>query len=422
LKQNNKYVGFSLRIVATFLDVFVYYSLLALIYSFYPDKYEFFLLYDAGDPALYLMIYGGLFVLVIFDQVFGPVIFGRTFSRWICGYKILNKSGQNPTLWQSTKRYFSIIIFELFFLGLITFISSMIRNDKAAIHDIIAGTNAMYPNKQQGLKKIRLSLAVFVVMLSMIYLFVNISYAAYKIFVEPQEKSASDNNIYPNILYKEKNGSTDFVSIYGVDLFSTNEVDSYSICNNSSNQNTKLVDLLINNEKFTIEIQKSKGSVPIIEKNLLFEAADNSIGYFERSVNILNYYPFHSKINLTAERVVSYSTPQFSVFSPIENFAYILGKISFVISFPGAGFVDKTNVEMYSIIGEDFYIYTNLVHNEKLAGLTINFFQDNEIVQIDIFSDKKSNSKQSYEIINMINSNLAPSLVKEDIVGQCRSD
>jgi hypothetical protein len=77
---------------------------------------------------------------------------------------------------------------------------------------------------------------------------------------------------------------------------------------------------------------------------------------------------------------------------------------------------------MYSIIGEDFYIYTNLVHNEKLAGLTINFFQDNEIVQIDIFSDKKSNSKQSYEIINMINSNLAPSLVKEDIVGQCRSD
>ncbi len=417
MNKHIEYVGLLPRILATFLDVFIYYAFLAFIYFSYKNKYEFYSLYDADDPTLWLLIYCGLLVFIICDQVLAPVIFGRTFSRWICGYKILNKLGRYPTLWQSIKRYLSIIFFELFFLGLITFFTSIIRKDKAAIHDLIAGTNAVFPDKPQGLKKTRVSIALLVFMLSMMYLFVNITYLIYEVYIEPTENEAF-NYMYPKVIYREKNKSTDFININGIDLFLEKEVYNYSICSKSS----KIIDLSINGKKFTVASQKFQTNIPIFGNMYLFNETGDYAVFFIKTIRILNYYPFHEKINLMAEKVVNYSMPQFLLFSPLDNFAYILSKLSYVILFQDIKNLEKNNVELYSIIGDDYYMHTNLYHNKEVVGVDIVIFQDNEIIEINIWSNVKDSTQESYKIVKMLHSNLSPSLIQKDIIKKCISN
>jgi uncharacterized RDD family membrane protein YckC len=158
-----KYVGLSRRLFAYILDGLIYLCLIGLSQIVFGAQSTLFSKTEAPAPvAISYFIFS---ILYLIDQIVLPTKYGFTISRWICGYRIKRKDGDNPTFKQAVIRFFSIWLIEFLTIGIITFITSIFRKDKAAIHDIISKSYAVFPEDRH-----RFILVTFLHIVFMMYL------------------------------------------------------------------------------------------------------------------------------------------------------------------------------------------------------------------------------------------------------------
>ncbi|MFZ3579745.1 RDD family protein [Virgibacillus sp. DJP39] len=128
------YAGFGKRLLARFLDVSIFSILIGVLFYFFTDDSSI-----ALNKGLIWDLFYTLYLIVI------PVLWaGYIMGKRICNIKLKRTDGDNVKLSNTVLREF--VGFHL--IGIVTFGISLIvsvfmvifREDKRAIHDIIAGT------------------------------------------------------------------------------------------------------------------------------------------------------------------------------------------------------------------------------------------------------------------------------------------
>jgi uncharacterized RDD family membrane protein YckC len=146
MENNEEYIeygGFWRRLFATIIDgillsaiafLFVYFFLYWILPA--TDKETMSAATDAMD-SLFTLIYSILL----------PVIWsGFTVGKKALGVKIQKVNGEDVTLWTMIKRVIIATIVYILSLGILliaSFFMVILRDDKRAIHDFIAGTHVI---------------------------------------------------------------------------------------------------------------------------------------------------------------------------------------------------------------------------------------------------------------------------------------
>lgn len=417
----DQYVRLPRRILAYILDIFVFWSLVAIVFQVYPDHYNFYWAENGLSPAD-TTEYAVLLVYLI-DQILGPVIFGRTITRWILGYKITRFDGDNPRIWQALVRFLSIAFLEVITLGLISLFTATIRQDRATLHDLLSGTRAIQPEPKTQQKRYRISLAVSSVVLASLYFWASAAYMAYDIFIVPQEITAEENGLFPERIYRDDMQHSETVDVKDMSVLPKKRYSEINLCEDDRSSYSVKYKLQIGEEKFTIDYRFNIEKLFLIYNPRVtpeLGVSENIDGFqiaFARAViHFLENYPFKSDNHEMAAWVTRYEDPQFSLFTPIKNSEYVVSKIAFVLMFPAVS--DNYDLATYSIVDDDYYSFVMMVTADKAAILETYTISGGKVWRIDI-RGRPEQPEVAHEMLVEMLLTLRPSNVTNTAIPQC---
>lgn len=364
-----KYVGLPRRLIAYSLDylfyggIFIYIQYFYLYFeTFFPHAYDhpWPLLISESSNLLYIF----LAFAILFDHIGGPVLWGCTFTRWICGYQIKQKNGENPNLRKSLVRFFSLWIIETISIGLITFITSIFRKDKAAVHDLLSKTRAVFPDKINKYKFLRLVFIVVVPFLSLSFSLNFFLFDIYSIKIMPT-KYFIQKNLQEEIASKSSNqGAYQFK---GISILTPTDKSRIHICLREVASDNKYYFLYIDNSKFGVIRYEKFNSFPFLwaSKDDVFEEIDTLQEKIivKLGKNFLEKYPFFEPAHVIAQKNIDNIDMDLSLFTPVQNIEYFMSNLFFIISIPP--------LDTYrSIPGDGTYAYTSISYKPDSSDIS----------------------------------------------------
>jgi uncharacterized RDD family membrane protein YckC len=178
-----------------------------------------------------LVIIISIFLLyTCIDHIIIPCKTGFTFSRWICGYRIVCKiTSLNPTVFQCAIRILTLVIIEsLLALSFISLVTIFFRKDKAAIHDLASKTKVVrvINNRNSHIKTIVSLLGLLSLLLFLIA--PSIASILDYIFIQRSENYI-ENKIISKSVITNKHTKETFYALHGIPILPTTSRENLNV-------------------------------------------------------------------------------------------------------------------------------------------------------------------------------------------------
>lgn len=145
------YAGFASRLLAVVIDFLILAVVIAISNLLYNAVFvnlsafnQLLIGRTTVTPPEARIAISVILIFIVFATyfIFFWTVIGSTVGGVIVGLKIINVRGKNPSLWQSTIRFFSEFFLPVF--GAIGSIWILFRHDRRALFDRFAGTFVIY--------------------------------------------------------------------------------------------------------------------------------------------------------------------------------------------------------------------------------------------------------------------------------------
>jgi hypothetical protein len=243
----------------------------------------------------------------------------------MCGYRIKRKDGGNPTFGQALIRFLSIMVIELFSMGIITFVISIYRKDKAAVHDILSRTYAIFPERGSALKHVRFGITVTLISLGFLIFMNALTYSIHDVFIKPTKIKilSKGHPLYPAIRINSQYKIEEGITFQGINLMRKEDGENLHICRDQNHAERK---------KYILQVSQSSFTVEYNEITNLTLGKKSKLEYMFHF--IIKSDPFLDPPPVIAEKIFHYDDMTYPLLSPVNNIALLLADIIRMIVTP----------------------------------------------------------------------------------------
>lgn len=253
-----------------------------------------------------VVLINSFFLLYTFiDHIYIPHKTGFTFSRWICGYRIIGKdTALNPTFFQCVIRILTLVIIEsLLAFYIVSLVTIFFRKDKAAIHDLTSKTRVLRveKSKKTTIKKIVSLLGLLFLLLFL--LVPSIASIIDYIFIQRNENYRENKVISKSVIINKHSNET-FYTLHGIPILPTSSSDSLKVYRTSEH-------IFPGSENYLLKIGEVELIFDIAEMHTLGELLNN--GLISRALH------FHE----VAYKSFAPNVQRYKILNPIDNYVVL---------------------------------------------------------------------------------------------------
>jgi uncharacterized RDD family membrane protein YckC len=331
------------RTAARCTEIFLYGSLLAIGHEL------------LGRAAVRAPGFDLLVVLLYFaDHLIVARLRGQSVAQWVCGYQIVRLDGGRPTLLQQLVRS---TLFGC--LGTLSLVSSMpFRRDRAALHDLLTRTRTLRTTAWPRRRLRRAGLALGAATLSTLYLTTLVEELfGDRIVKREDEWSASPPIETPALALASP------VTLPGVAILAAHEDVSTRVCALAEPDHYRLE---VGSEAF--ELTHHYNSAAVFTYGVPEDNWPKSDKWLFQSTWD---YPFLPDSHQLAASAVRPGMAPLSVWSPVQNLAYLQAKFWWMLSVPGANFRELGyQVEVHTWQGPSHFQVLQHLEKGRYAQVT----------------------------------------------------
>ncbi|MEJ2183059.1 MAG: RDD family protein [Nitrospirota bacterium] len=315
-----RYAGLCRRLTAWTLDVLLFFGLFGLVSG--TAGWKIFVETDYPDElVLPLLVVCLLYFFV--DQLYLPVRFGTTTTRWMTGYRVQKTEGGNPGWLRALARVGGIYVLESLTLGIVTFVTSLFRKDRAALHDLASRTRAVLP-EHSWRRGPRLAAIVATFVLSTLVMANFITYGLYNVFVSPTKKALVSRGIAsrPAVTPNPAPPAGSF-GYHGIEFLLPGEITTH-VCEGEFDTYNKP-------RRGLIEVALFRKSYKYF---LPIHASDKEDRWLATAAAVLRAYPLKRPAHEIAAGVAHNEQIDFPLLSPVDNALRLYGSLIYAVIAP----------------------------------------------------------------------------------------